>query len=158
MKENVIDILKYLFESYLDEEFRHIPTDEQIQKELSLAGFNKHNINRAFKWLDDLVLIKENIFDQNHIPSSSYRIYNSIEVKRFSTQAIGFLYHLENKALLDLNLRETIIEKALALEIEQIDLNLIQWVALMIFYNISDSEVAFTWVEDMIFEETPVIH
>ncbi|MFK5894790.1 MAG: DUF494 domain-containing protein [Pseudomonadota bacterium] len=153
-----MDILKYLFESYLDEEFRHIPTDKHVQKELSLAGFNHHTIKKAFKWLDDLVLLKDNLFDKNYTHPLHSRIFNSIELKRFSTEAIGFLYHLENKALLDFNLRETIIEKALALEIEQIDLDLIQWVVLMVFYNISDSEVAFTWIEDMIFEETPVIH
>ena len=62
MKENVMDILKYLFESYLNEEFRHIPTDKHVQRELSLAGFNHHTINKAFKWLDDLVLIKDNLF------------------------------------------------------------------------------------------------
>jgi len=158
MKQNVMDILKYLFESYLDEEFRHIPTDKNVQKELSLAGFNNQNIKKAFQWLDDLVLLKENLFDKNYTHQYSSRIYNGIELKRFSTQAIGFLYHLENKALVDFNLRETIVEKALALEIEQIDLDLIQWVVLMVFYNISDSEVAFTWIEDMIFDETPVVH
>jgi len=59
---------------------------------------------------------------------------------------------------LDFNLRETIIEKSLALEIEEIDLELIQWVVLMVFYNISSAEIAFTWIEDMVFEETSIIH
>jgi len=158
MKENVIDILKYLFESYIDEDIHHIPTDKSVHKELSLAGFNKNNINKAFKWLDDLALLKESIFDQNHQQSHSNRIYSSVELERFSTEARGFLYHLENKALLDFNLRETIIEKSLALEIEHIDLEIIQWVVLMVFYNISSSEIAFTWIEDMVFEETSVIH
>jgi len=163
MKENVIDILKYLFESYIDEDIHHIPTDKSVHKELSLAGFNKQNINKAFKWLDDLALLKETLLEQKlleqkHPFTYSNRVYNSIELKRFSTAARGFLYHLENKGLLDFNLRETIIEKSLALEIEEIDLELIQWVVLMVFYNISSAEIAFTWIEDMVFEETSIIH
>jgi Smg protein len=158
MKENVIDILKYLFESYIDEDIHHIPTDKSVHKELSLAGFNKQNINKAFKWLDDLALLKENLFEQKYQFSYSNRVYNNIEEKRFSTAARGFLYHLENKGLMDFSLRETIIEKSLALEIEEIDLELIQWVVLMVFYNISSAEIAFTWIEDMVFEETSIIH
>lgn len=158
MKENVIDILKYLFESYIDEDIHHIPTDKSVHKELSLAGFNKQTINKAFKWLDDLALLKENLFEQKLQLSSSCRIYNSVELKRFSIEARGFLYHLENKGLLDFNLRETIIEKSLALEIEDIDLELLQWVVLMVFYNISSAEIAFTWIEDMVFEESSSIH
>ena len=158
MKENVIDILKYLFESYIDEDIHHIPTNKNVHKELSLAGFNKQNINLKFKWLDDLALLKEDLFDQNQQLSFSSRVYNSIEVDRFSIEARGFLYHLENKGLLDFNLRETIIEKSLALEIEDIDLELIQWVVLMVFYNISSAETAFTWIEDIVFEEISTVH
>jgi len=158
MKENVIDILKYLFESYIDEDIHHIPTDKSVQKELTLAGFKNHNIDKALKWLDDLALLKEDQYQQNHQIAYSSRLYNSVELKRFSTEARGFLYHLENKALLDFNLRETIIEKSLALEIEQIDLEIIQWVVLMVFYNISSSEMAFTWIEDMVFEDSSIIH
>lgn len=156
MKENVVDILKYLFESYLDEEFNHIPTGKQVQKELSLAGFNNQNITKAFQWLEDLASIKNNTFEQQH--SFSNRIYNSYELERFTTGARGFLLYLENKGLLDFNLRETIIEKSLELDVEKIDLNLIQWVVLMIFYNISDSDAVFTWIEGMIFEDLSVIH
>ncbi len=156
MKENVVDILKYLFESYLDEEFNQIPTDKQVQKELSLAGFNKKNITKAFQWLEDLSLIEDDLFEQPE--SLQNRVYNSYELERFSTQARGFILYLENKGLLDFNLRETIIDKALALDIEEIDLNLIQWVVLMVFYNISDSDAVFTWIENIIFEDLSVIH
>ncbi|MFK5985760.1 MAG: DUF494 domain-containing protein [Pseudomonadota bacterium] len=156
MKENVMDILKYLFESYLDEEFNHIPTDKQVQKELTLAGFNNQNIIKAFQWLEDLSSIKNNLFEQQH--TFSNRVYNSYELERFTVEARGFLLYLENKGLLDFDLRETIVEKSLALDIDQIDLNLIQWVVLMVFYNVSDSDAVFTWIEDIIFEDLSVLH
>ena len=162
MKENVVDILKYLFESYLDEEFNQIPTDKNVEKELSLAGFKEHNITKAFKWLNDISQIENNLFEQKQfeekIHDYNYRIYNSYELERFSTEARGFIVYLENKGLLDFNLRETLIEKALALDVDTIDLNLMQWVVLMVFYNISDSAAVFAWIEDIIFEEFSVVH
>jgi len=162
MKENIVDILKYLFESYLDEEFNQIPTDKQVQKELSLAGFKQQNITKAFKWLDDISDIENNLLEQDEVVEAvfpnSYRIYNSYELERFSSEAIGFIMYLENKGLLDFNLRETLIEKALALDVDNIDLNLMQWIVLMVFYNISESDAVFAWIEDIIFDEFSAVH
>ncbi len=44
-----MDILKYLFESYLDDDAKQIPTGTNIRKALSLAGFDEKNIHKECK-------------------------------------------------------------------------------------------------------------
>ena len=158
MKENVIDILKYLFESYLDEDIEHIPTGNKVKNELSLAGFGQKNIGKAFEWLDDLAKLKTHQFTLSFDIKTPSRIYNDYEQERFSIEARGFMYYLEDMGILDFNLRELIIDRALALESEEINLEQMQWITLMVLFNISGSEGAFTWIENVVFDENHLMH
>ena len=51
MKENVFDVLIYLFENYMDEETEVSPDPDSIRSELLEIGFPHREINRAFDWL-----------------------------------------------------------------------------------------------------------
>ena len=54
MNENVVDILIYLYENYMDGE-QAPPTDQnELRDELLQAGFPALEIGKAFDWLDDL--------------------------------------------------------------------------------------------------------
>ena len=55
MKENVLDVLMYLFQTYMDDEVDPDPDRESIQGELLAAGFPSREIQQAFEWLDSLV-------------------------------------------------------------------------------------------------------
>ena len=54
MKENVFDVLMYLFENYMDEDPEISQDQETLSSELSQAGFPKGEINKAFTWLEGL--------------------------------------------------------------------------------------------------------
>ena len=55
MKENVFDVLMYLFENYyMDEDSPVTPDRESVQQELSQAGFPTLEIDRAFLWMESL--------------------------------------------------------------------------------------------------------
>ena len=55
MKENVLDVLMYLFENYLDDDDNETEADrETLTVELEEAGFAKLEINKAFDWLENL--------------------------------------------------------------------------------------------------------
>ncbi|MBF0264017.1 MAG: DUF494 domain-containing protein [Gammaproteobacteria bacterium] len=158
MKENVIDVLKYLFESYMDEDSEQIPLGSSVENELSLAGFGQKNIGKAFEWLEDLSKLKSYQFqfaEGNNFPN---RIYDSFEQEQLSTEARGFLYYMEDMGILDFSLREIVIERALALETEQINLEQIQWTSLMVLFNISGSEGAFSWIENIVFDQSHMQH
>ena len=54
MKENVLDVLMYLFETYIDAEEEPEPDQNELRDELSRAGFGDTEIDRALDWLDGL--------------------------------------------------------------------------------------------------------
>ena len=47
MKENVLDVLMYLFETYIDTEEEPEPDQNELRLELSRAGFGDNEIERA---------------------------------------------------------------------------------------------------------------
>ncbi len=47
MKENVLDVLMYLFETYIDAEEEPEPDQNELRDELSRAGFGDSEIDRA---------------------------------------------------------------------------------------------------------------
>ena len=54
MKENVLDVLMYLFETYVDADAEPEPDQSQLRGELVRAGFGGVEIDRALDWLDGL--------------------------------------------------------------------------------------------------------
>ncbi|MEM6936394.1 MAG: DUF494 family protein, partial [Pseudomonadota bacterium] len=61
MKENVLDVLMYLFENYMYDEPDDDPDRASLESSLSEAGFSDREINKAFDWLDGLA-------SQRHLP------------------------------------------------------------------------------------------
>ena len=54
VNENVIDVLIYIYENYMDAE-ESVPTDQiMLEEELVQAGFPQGEIKKAFNWLDEL--------------------------------------------------------------------------------------------------------
>ena len=56
MKENIFDVLMYLFENYMEEEIELPPDSDVIRTELEEAGFQSLEVSKAFDWLDSLSL------------------------------------------------------------------------------------------------------
>ena len=54
MKESVIDILMYLFESFMSSDEYPKPDRDEIKEELLNIGFTDRVIERALDWLDGL--------------------------------------------------------------------------------------------------------
>ena len=54
MKENVLDVLMYLFENYFYDEPDDTPDRDSMEESLHQAGFSNGEINKAFDWLDGL--------------------------------------------------------------------------------------------------------
>ena len=49
--------------------------------------------------------------------------------------------------------RELVIDRVMALESEEIDLDQLKWVVLMVLFNQPGSEAAFAWMEDLVLDE-----
>ncbi len=152
MKENVFDVLMYLFENYyMDDDGAVTPDRDIVQQELSQAGFPTLQIDRAFQWM-------EGLSGEENPPSMqaerSMRLFSSHEMERLDTTCRGFILFLEQMGVLTPASRELAIDRAMALESEDFDLDQLKWVILMVLFNQPGQEAAYTWVEDLVFDDT----
>jgi Smg protein len=155
MKENVLDILMYLFENYFSEELEEEPDPQTLETELVEAGFEHPKVQKAFTWLDALVDGDESSESLTAMPPASpgsVRIYTDQEQQKLSSQARSFLGFLEESGVIDAGLRELVIDRIMALDSEEIDTEELSWVLLMILYHRPGNEAAYVWMEDMIFD------
>ena len=148
MKENVFDVLMYLFENYyMDEDSPVTPDRESVQQELSQAGFPTLEIDRAFLWMEGLA-------SEPNPPDSqsdrSLRLFSNVEMQRLDSACRGFILFLEQMDVLTPASRELAIDRAMALENEDFDLEQLKWVILMVLINQPGEEAAYTWVEDLV--------
>jgi len=162
MKAEVFDILMYLFETYLDDVQSDIPSEESIRNELAKIGFQDAKVNKAFDWLDDLSFLDDDLSYEDALHKSllkhSPRIFNHLETEKFAPQAQGILIDLVELGIISAARRELIIDKALALDIAHINQEQMKWVVLMVLFNQPDSAAAVTWIQDLLYEQSPVIH
>jgi Smg protein len=154
MKENMFDVLMYLFEHYyMDEETDLSPDRESLHSELLEAGFPSSDINQAFEWLEGLAEQQHQI--QPPQTENSIRIFSGRECERLDTESRGFLLFLEQMGILPPDARERVIERAMALETDDFDISQLKWVILMVLFNHPGAEAAYAWMEDLVFESLP---
>jgi Smg protein len=152
MKENVLDVLMYLFETYIDAEEEPEPDQNELRNELSRAGFGDPEIERALDWLDGLTGNHERF---NHHPQTAHgtRIYNDVEIERLDVGCRGFITYLEQIGILSPPQREILVDRLLALETPDIDVEQIKWVVLMVLFSQPGQELAYARMEDLVFDE-----
>ncbi len=158
MKETVMDVLMYLFERYLDEETEVDSDRESLRDELAMAGFGDPEISKAFDWLEGLAAEADSgqVADGDR---SASRVYVAGEVEKLDTRCRGLLVFLEQAGVLNPITRELVVDRAMALETDEIDLDQLKWVVLMVLFNQPGKEEVFAWMEDLVFDEsTGLLH
>ncbi len=154
MKENVFDVLMYLFENYyMDDETEMTPDRESIQLELADAGFPTPEINKAFDWLESLATSNGT---QLPAPQASHsiRLFSDRETGYLDLECRGFLLFLEQMGILTPANRELAIDRIMALDSEDFDLEQLKWVVLMVLFKQPGQEAAYAWMEDLVFDNT----
>ena len=152
MKQNVFDVLMYLFENYYMDDDSGIRTDrEVVQQELSQAGFPAREIDRAFSCMEGLTSEETSSASP---AERSIRLYSRKEMDRLDTESRGFLLFLEQMGVLTPASRELAIDRAMALESEDMDLDQMKWVVLMVLFNQPGDEDAYACVEDLVFDHS----
>ncbi len=154
MKENMFDVLMYLFEHYyMDEETDLSPDRESLHTELVEAGFPSLEINQAFEWLEGLAVQEHEI--QSPQTENAIRLFSERECERLDTESRGFLLFLEQMGILLPESRERVIERAMALDTDDFDIAQLKWVILMVLFNQPGAEAAYAWMEDLVFDSVP---
>jgi Smg protein len=159
MKETILDVLLYLFEHYFYDDpdaanDRESMLNGPIFQGLTQAGFSAVEINKAFDWLDALARQRPQTNVARHT-AQPVRVYADVEQARLDTECIGFLMFLEHNGILDGEQRELVLDRVMALDQDEIDLDDLKWVVLMVLFNQPGAEAAFAWMEGQIFQDEP---
>lgn len=154
MKENMLDVLMYLFEHYYMDDDSELDADrESLQIELLEAGFPPGEITKAFDWLDSLAQLRVTGVPEIHT-GHSLRIYTDAEMNRLDSECRGFLLFLEQIGILNDASRELVIDRVMALDTdEEVDIDQLKWVILMVLFNQPGEEAAYAWLEDLVFDD-----
>lgn len=154
MKETVFDVLMYLFENYMDEGPEFHPDQKQLALELTEAGFRRGEIRKAFRWLDGLSAQQRTAQQQaSRGDTAAMRHYTLLEARKLDSRCRGFLLTMEQNGALDAHTRELVIERAMALDLDEITLEQLKWVVLMVLNHQPGQEHAHALLEDMVFDD-----
>ncbi len=153
MKQTVIDILIYLFENYMDDELDIAFDQNEIKLQLKDAGFESAQVTRALDWLEDLSNAAESSGETNAALATSTRIFTDTESLKLDLECRGFLYFLEQVGVLDSENRELVIDRVMALDNEEVDLEQLKWIVLMVMFNKPGHEHSLAWMEDIVMDD-----
>ncbi|NOQ93246.1 MAG: DUF494 family protein [Methylophaga sp.] len=157
MKENVIDVLLYLFENYIDTDDTNKPDKDTLELELERVGFQQLEVNKAFDWLESMTVVSEDSLEKSKSADLALRLYSKQEMERLDTECRGYLLFLEQVGVLDSATREVVIERVMALDADEIDLDQMKWVVLMVLFYQPGREEAYAWMEDLVFEDLEAV-
>lgn len=131
----MFDVLVYLFENFYQAE--GYPDQDTLTRKLTAAGFENAEISDALDWLRDLV---EPGVERTESPEitgfgDSFRAYNRTELAALGPDCLGFLTFLESAGVITPSIRETVIERALALDTEPVALEEFKVIVLMVLWT-----------------------
>jgi Smg protein len=153
MKESILNVLLYLFEHYIYDQPELVRDPDTLQNNLIQAGFSPSEVSRAFDWLETLAQDRPQA--QTSAAKGPLRLFTGPELDRFDVEAQGFLMFLEQHGVVSAEQRELVIDRAMALDQDEIELDDLKWVVLMVLFNQPGSEAAFAWMESQIFMDEP---
>lgn len=153
MKETILDVLLYLFEHYFYDDPDAVRDRDSLQNGLIQAGFSPAEINKAFDWLDELARQRP----AAALPrlDTPVRVYAEPEQDRLDIECRGFLMFLEHSGVIDADQRELVLDRVMALDQDEVDVDDLKWVVLMVLFNQPGSEAAYAWMESQMFEDEP---
>ncbi len=153
MKETILDVLLYLFEHYFYDDPDAVRDRDSLQNGLIQAGFSPTEINKAFDWLDELA--RQRPLSASPRINTPVRVYSDPELDRLDSECRGFLMFLEHSGVIDADQRELVLDRVMALDQDEVDVDDLKWVVLRVLFNQPGSEAAYAWMESQMFEDEP---
>ena len=91
--------------------------------------------------------------------SRAIRIFDAREQARLDTECRGYILYLENIGIISAAQRELVIDRLLALDVQQIDIEHVKWVVLMVLFSQPGQQSAYLRMEDLVFDNRlQVVH
>src|SRR5690606_18673134 len=165
MNGTVLDILLYVFDRYMFDEAPEVPEREALARHLASAGFGEANVERALDWLADLAGLRQHAALAGAAdacaprPVQPLRLYSPQELDRLSAECRGMLLTLEIAQILQPAQRELVIDRLLALDVEDLSPEQVRWVVLMVLSSQPGQEAACARMETLVFDaDSSAIH
>ncbi|MGB2078212.1 MAG: DUF494 family protein [Vibrio sp.] len=147
----MMDILMYLFETYIHSDTELQLNQDELEEELVRAGFHAQDIDKALQWLEGLAALQqEGEHELTTSAPTSMRVYTYEETLRIDTKCRGFLLFLEQIKVLTPETREMVIDRLMGLEANELNLDDLKWVILMVLFNVPGNESAYTQMEELL--------
>tara|TARA_B110000037_G_C17106390_1_gene500016 strand:- start:343 stop:783 length:441 start_codon:yes stop_codon:yes gene_type:complete len=146
-----------MFENYLSS--KNNLDFANMTLELEAAGYDNKDIESALDWFTELKEMSEKI-SQSHSSklNDKLRIYTDKEKEKFSFDGLGFILFLEHAHVLNSVEREIIIDRAMALNQNIINIDEVRWIVMMTLWN-NGRENDYLFVEDSLYRtEQLIIH
>jgi Smg protein len=150
----MFDVLVYLYETYWRPDA--CPDHAQLTRKLSAAGFERDEIQEALSWLDGLAGAAQGTSGQQS--ALGVRVYTPAEQERLGDDSIGFISFLESAGVLPPPMREMVVDRAMAVGANPIDLDDLKVIVLMVFWSLGEEPDALILDELFVAPEERVVH
>ena len=158
MKENILDVLVYLFENLMIDEPESDQDRDSLQRSLIDVGFSPQEIHKAFDWLDELAELRPACAPRALDAGGPIRVLAPQERDKLDLEAQGFLMFLEQQGVLLPAQRELVLDRVIDLDAGEVDVEEPKWVILMVLINQPDQEAAYAWLENLMFDHHEALH
>ncbi|MDO8811738.1 MAG: DUF494 domain-containing protein [Gallionella sp.] len=128
----MFEILMYLFESYFDA--GSYPEPDKLSRKLSAVGFEDDEISEALTWLSALQQQNPDNYPAT-LEHAGLRHFADLELLRISFEARQFLIFAEQQKMISAVEREMVLDRAVALQQENIKLDKLKLIMLMVLWN-----------------------
>lgn len=153
MKANVIEVLMFLFDNYLSVSEGTLLDEKSLTCELEEAGFDAQEISLAFDWLGELAEIERLAATMVQTPGNAIRVYAQEEQTKLDMACRGYLQSLEAMGLVDATVREIIIDRAMAIEADNLSLQQFKRIIGLVMLNKAPQEEMLPWIEELMNDE-----
>lgn len=148
----VLEVLMYLFEKHMEQNCQIAVSEKAITTELEEMGFPPYAITKALSWLNELIQF-QNSAEPSAFHDVAMRVYLPEECVKLNEQARGLLLRLEQLGILNSLTRELVIDRLMALDMEEISSAQVKWVALMVLFNQPNKAAALACMERLVLGE-----
>jgi len=148
---SVLKVLIYVYDHYMLADPADVPERHRMLEDLQRRGFSVSEVVQAMEWLSALV------GDQRASPGpadaqsarGAMRVFDDGELSRLSADSRAFLMLLDRQHVLTPQQRELVIDRALALDVEEVEVEQLKWVVLLVLSSQPGQELAFARFESV---------
>jgi len=139
LRERVLAIVSFIAQYFLDD--RDMMTESDLVEELLSVGFEAEEIDAAFSWMESQALCAPVGSETSlNMPAISHRVFSNEENRALSPEARGFLTRLRSMGILDDEIHEDVIEKALQMAEDEVSLKEIKTITVLAMFANSQNE------------------